>query len=587
LAVVLFYEQSKIKGFEFDMATSVQDDHYPEDWKVVFQPSKALPENYALNQSSTMFEQGKVCLPSAKPVVCDTIKNEDVSITLRDGTVIYADVFRPANQSTPLPVLVNLSSYGKTTPVYAPNNVPKSWFTGLGKFEAADAGIFTAHGYVIVNTDNRGAYKSGGNIHYWGLVDAMDGYDVVEWAAQQVWSSGKVATFGSSWLAISQWFIAALKPPHLSAIVPWNGFTDLYRDSLVWGGIPDTKFAGLIADTLTGEHQTERIDVMAEQYPLMNPYWADKRARLEEVTVPAYIVADGTSILHTLGTLEGARRIQSKEKWLRINDTQEWYDMYEPSNVDDVIQFLDYYLKGVDNSWPSRTPKVRVAVMDPGSNPTARRETKFTDWPIPETVYTKYYLDSKNGSLSQDPVSDVSYVTYDATTGNANFSYTFTQDAQIIGYTSLRLYVEAQGATDMDLFVSVEKIDEQGIAIRPRPGTIADMQEECIKAVDCVPAGPAGRLRVSLRDLDDSLSTSFWPVHSFTQPKKLTPGEIVAVDIGLLPRAHFFHAGQRLRLTVRGSCAEHDVLTINEGKHLIHTGGGYQAYLQLPLVPLE
>ena len=83
------------------------------------------------------------------------------------------------------------------------------------------------HDYVIVDVDARGAFKSEGDIQIFGEVDAGDGYDVIEWAARQAWSNGAVGMHGASWLAMAQWNIAATNPPHLKAINPWNGQSDL------------------------------------------------------------------------------------------------------------------------------------------------------------------------------------------------------------------------------------------------------------------------------------------------------------------------------------------------------------------------
>ena len=73
-------------------------------------------------------------------------------------------------------------------------------------------------------------------------LDAQDYYDLIEWAASQPWCAGRVGLMGVSYLAMSQWHVAALKPPHLRAIVPWEGVTDLYRELAFHGGIPETKF---------------------------------------------------------------------------------------------------------------------------------------------------------------------------------------------------------------------------------------------------------------------------------------------------------------------------------------------------------
>jgi predicted acyl esterase len=100
-----------------------------------------------------------------------------------------------------------------------------------------------ANGYVVLNPDTRGAYTSGGNLVFWGRQLAEDGYDFIEWAAAQDWSNGRIGLAGNSWLAISQWFIAAERPPHLAAIAPLSVTDDVYTGTGYPGGIFNSGFA--------------------------------------------------------------------------------------------------------------------------------------------------------------------------------------------------------------------------------------------------------------------------------------------------------------------------------------------------------
>lgn len=67
-------------------------------------------------------------------------------------------------------------------------------------------------------------------------------FDVIEWAALQTWSSGKVGLLGISYFAGSQWRVAARQPKGLSCIVPWEGMSDYYRDRCRHGGILSNTF---------------------------------------------------------------------------------------------------------------------------------------------------------------------------------------------------------------------------------------------------------------------------------------------------------------------------------------------------------
>lgn len=116
---------------------------------------------------------------------------------------------------------------------------------------------------------------------------------------------------------MSQWFIAAQQPPHLVAIAPWEGATDFYRDTLARGGIPYPYdlFWSFIEGTKVGREGKESITTMLKKYPLYNEYWEDKRAKLDQIKVPAYILASYSSSLHTSGSIRAFNELGSREKW--------------------------------------------------------------------------------------------------------------------------------------------------------------------------------------------------------------------------------------------------------------------------------
>ena len=101
-----------------------------------------------------------------------------------------------------------------------------------------------------MNADARGAGGSEGDVRSWGSAEGEDGHDLVEQIAVQPWCTGRVALAGNSWLAVSQWFIAAQQPPHLTAIAPLEGSGDMLREMLVRGGVPNFGFLNMIQDSL-------------------------------------------------------------------------------------------------------------------------------------------------------------------------------------------------------------------------------------------------------------------------------------------------------------------------------------------------
>lgn len=318
---------------------------------------KALPVNAprvrypGFKQETFILKAGSIRREGTMPLPCDILLERDVPVKMRDGVTIYADVFRPVNGES-CPAILAWSPYGKEVGGQMLDDVPmrsgvaKNATSGLEKFEGPDPAYWVAHGYAVVNPDKRGAYMSEGNLLYWGHEDALDGCDMIEWIASQKWCNGKVGMSGNSWLTVSQWFIAAERPKHLAAIAPWEGFSDHYRESSHRGGIPMPEFPEMIAETFSSAHgMLEDQPRMIVEHPFMCDYWRDKAARLENITIPAYVVASYTNSVHTHGTFAGYRRISSKEKWLRVHDTNEWFDYYTPENVEDLRRFFDHYLK--------------------------------------------------------------------------------------------------------------------------------------------------------------------------------------------------------------------------------------------------
>ena len=121
----------------------------------------------------------------------------DVEIPMRDGTVLRADIYRPI-RAEPVPVLVVRTPYGKSDQMR----------TGL-----ADPGRFARNGYAVVIQDCRGCFTSDGEFYPWRH-EAKDGYDTVEWAALQEWSTTKVGMYGPSYLGTTQWSAAGEQPTH-------------------------------------------------------------------------------------------------------------------------------------------------------------------------------------------------------------------------------------------------------------------------------------------------------------------------------------------------------------------------------------
>lgn len=587
---------------------------------------KALPVDAprvrypGFNPDTLILKAGSVRREGAIPLPCDILLERDVPIRLRDGVTIYADVFRPVGDEA-CPALLAWSPYGKEIggqmldDVPMRSGVPLSATSGLEKFEGPDPAYWVAHGYAIINPDKRGAYMSEGNLLYWGHEDALDGCDVIDWIASQKWSNGKVGMTGNSWLTVSQWFIAAERPEHLAAIAPWEGFCDHYRESGTRGGIPAPEFPEMIAETFASAHgMLEDQPRMIVERPFMCDYWEDKAARVENIEIPAYVVASYTNSVHTHGSFAGFRRMASKEKWLRVHNTSEWFDYYTPENVEDLRRFFDHYLKGIDNGW-EQTPRVRLSVLNPGGTDIVGRAEE--DFPLARTQYHKLYLSTADSALLTSLPADQAVSEYqsDSARHEVTYRYRMERPTEITGYMKLHLWVSAPDHDDMDLAVRVEKLSRDGQPLPDRTGNLI---------------AATGLMRVSMRQLDEARSTEAEPYYTFTTEQKLKPGEIVPVEIEIWPMGLYFDEGEILQLTVGAyqpanaaipfgsasisvprdgftympgqpvemitvggnatQCADPTEVVVspathNAGRHRIYTGGEYDSYLYVPVIP--
>ena len=512
---------------------------------------------------------------AADGIVCD----QDVPVKMRDGCKLYCDIYRPKDESRKIPVILSWSWFGKRPgdgmSEWQIMGVPPGTVSKCTKFESADPLYWCYQGYAVANVDIRGSGHAEGDVHIFTHQDAQDGYDFIEWIAQQYWCNGNVGMFGNSAVAIHQYHIAQTQPPHLACIAPWESSTDIYRESLYEGGIPALSFNEFIVGSVTGNGGVDDQVAMARKYPFMNGYWRDKIPDFSKIRIPVYATA-GMSHFHLRGTINAFRKIRTRKKWIRMHRDFEWADTYNPDNLEDLKRFYDRYLKDIYNGW-ELTPRVRLDVMDAyDCDYQLKRPEK--SFPIERTVYTRYYLDAERMTMHNNPVSVESKVSYDAKTEEAVFDMEFTEDTELTGYMFLRLFVEADGHDDMDMFINIQKADKDGNWI---PWS----------ALDEPHPGAWGKIRVSRRELDTELSTDFNPVMAHNREFKLSKGEIASCDIEIVPSCRIWHKGEKLRVQIAGRYIRGDWFepltwdADNRGRHIIHTGGQYESFIQVPVIP--
>ncbi|WWD19964.1 hypothetical protein CI109_104437 [Kwoniella shandongensis] len=548
----------------------------------------------------------------ARAVDCDITVEHDVEVIVRDGCRLYVDIFRPTNASGPIPAILSYSPFGKKFSGLCFINDTKATIayqlgvtlddvSGLEKFEALDPSHWCGRGYAIVNVDGRGAGDSDGGMVIMGSQEGEDGYDVIEAIAKKEWCNGNIGLAGNSHLGIVQWFIAQQQPPSLKAIAPWEACSDLYREQFVRGGIFNISNFDFIANNIlqggTG------VEDFAEMYRrtnggLINDYWADKRANLKSIKIPAYITGSEFSGIHGMGSLRGFMELDTKDKWFRWCGTQEWYDIWADKESNDDLQgFFDTFLKGENNGWREKTPKVRVSVLRFGKEEPIN-DIVVPDFPIPNTDYRTLYMTADSKLTPDVPAPGVVSYPSQEPGGKVSFSYTFEKQTRIVGLPKAVLYMSCDDHDDFSVSVQLRKCDANGKPLKHF--TIPFSKTPITDAEDCTPVstilihtGSVGMLRASHRHFDPSKSIHpQYPYHTHDRIEKVSPGNVVELQVGIWAMGVQYEKGESIRVDISASnplwleLNAGALLEGNNGVHKVHLGGEYQSKIILPFVDI-
>jgi hypothetical protein len=389
---------------------------------------------------------------------------------------------------------------------------------------------------------------------------------------------------GVSYLAISQWAVAAERPPHLAAICPWEGFTDAYRDLARPGGVREDGFVIMWTTMLrvaSGKPVTFRYE--QKRRALRDAWWEARARDIEKIDVPALVCGSFSDHdLHSRGSFDGFRRISSEHKWLYTHRGPKWATYYSPEALAVQAQFFDHFLRDEDTGILER-PSVRVEVREDAD--TVSSVHQVADWPPPGTTWRELHLDAEHRALSDSPSPEPTAVSWRTRGDGLTFRWQVEADTEVVGPMSARLWVSAPRGGDVSLFLGVTKErDGCQVGFEGSYGFRGDMVTH-------------GMLRASHRRLDPSLSEPERPVHTHTEEVPLEPGEIVPVEIALLPSATLFRAGDVLRLDIRGNWPlPRNPLTgqfpvgyqpSHRGTCVLHTGGEHESTLRVPMAPSQ
>ena len=563
-------------------------------------------------KSGQLFDPQAVVTEPDPDILCEY----DVRIPMSEGFSVTANIFRSkmaADKNEKVPVVMCAHPYNnhltpalRKTPLGGPPQqyrlIPqaggKPVFSKLTSWESPDPNFWIPAGYALVNMNLPGYANSEGPPSAFSEHQGKCYYEAIEWVAKQPWCSGKVGLNGVSFLAISQYYVAACQayggaPPSLCCISPWEGLTDPYRDIFAFGGLSDVGFptfwwATEVKPSING---TEEDFVKSDgciptdylkNHPFYDAFWKAKAARLEEITVPMLVCASFSDHgLHTTGSFRAFEKAKSKHKWVYTHRTGKWVSYYSPEVQEMTKDFMDCFLKDDTSSGFLDTPPVRLEVR---SSLDEIHEIRYEhEWPLARTQYTKLYLSGQPQSLAFEKPEQAMEVVYPVKNGNALFNFKLTEDTELSGYMKLKVWVEARpgkaGETspdDMAIFVAVNKLDRDGNAVYFN-GSVGNKRDMVTRG-DC---------RVSRRELDPVESTEWHPVQIGTSEQKLKAGEIVAVDIELYPSSTFFSAGESLQLIIASneiipSPPYRKDVSCNHGEHVLHFGGNYDSHLLAP-----
>lgn len=561
----------------------------------------------------------------------------DVPAVMRDGTTLYADVYRPAD-GEPHPVILVRLPYDKAQAMLISYAHPV-WYA--------------QHGYIVVMQDTRGRYASQGDFYPFKY-EMTDGYDSVEWAAALPGSNGKVGMYGFSYVGATQLLAAVMKPPHLTCIVPgltgsqyYDGWTynggalalsfalswslnlsmdtahrrqDAELEAAVSAGFPNTASLsymlpltefGLLKDSDIAPYF---FDWLA--HPTYDDYWKQWSidSRYDQIEVPALHFGGWYDIFRD-GVLKNFNGIQQSGGNEIARDNQKlvvgpWYHIpwsqhtgqidfgAEAHGIFDDLQlrWFDYWLKGIDNGVIDE-PRVRLFLM--GDNRWLEADT----WPLPNTQETPFYLHSGgranslegDGRLSRDVPGDEA--------PDINVFDPHYPTPSFGGHSCCFPHISPMGPADQrpvevfhTVLVYTSDVLENDLTIAGNVtatlwATSSTVDADfTVKLVDVYPDGRAinlteGILRARYRD-------------SLEVPELLQPDEVYQLTLAVGNTCNVFKAGHRIRVEVAHSNFPHWDRNTNTGnvpaadtysdmqvsQHLIFHDHNRPSHITLPVV---
>lgn len=509
------------------------------------------------------------------------------TITLRDGVKLFADVYLPAAEGR-YPTIVIRTCYGVQRDGGHQDKIR-----------------FAQQGYAVVFADVRGRYESEGQ---WNPFrdEAKDGYDVIEWAAAQSFSNGKVGMQGGSYLGHNQWAAMSQAPPHLVCAFPGVASTNIYANWITMGGafrlsfnygwgvvrMPNRIMLPQYWHTEAYTPEELKYDNILRHLPLndgdlqsagyavkhyrewlkhesYDEYWKaiSDEERFQKMNVPAQVYG-GWFDIFLMGTINGYMGMRNKAATPEARagarmiigpwghgPSQSFggVDFGPTANMkmfDRELQFFDFHLKGINNGINLEDP---VQLLYMGVN----KWRSEKDYPIPGTTYTNFYLSGTghsnavrgDGKLTVDPpkAAGVDTYTYDPkspvmTLGGNNCCGTPTE----AGPLDQRPIERREDVLVYSSDFLQEPLTIAGpVKMKLFAATDGPDTDWMIKLVDVYPDGTA--MPVS----EGILRARFR--EGLDKLKLLTPNQVYEYTIELTGTANVFLPGHRIRVDITSS----------------------------------
>lgn len=502
----------------------------------------------------------------------DTIVEHDVAVKMRDGTGLYADVYRPKGRGT-YPVVVTRTPYSKDADRFVER-----------------ARYFASAGYAYVIQDLRGRGHSEGEFYPF-FNEASDGYDTLTWAAKQSWSTGALGTIGASYGAWTQWLCAAANPPNLVTMISEAAPPDFFQclpyqngvlslSMLSWlvqlDGKSDQDISSIDWDELLKQRPLTSLDARCGrriqawqdwlQHDSEDEYWAQIafNRRLDRVSLPVFHISGWYddvligALLNYMGMVSARNGASAFQKLLigpwphRINTTSRFGSIdFGKNGIIDLFdvqrRWFDYWLQHRSGDI-LKEPPVRFYVM--GSN-TWKDDTS---WPPTALALTPLYLHSRgnantlkgDGTLDAqlpgtepadeyiyDPESPVPFLQEPGwlQLGGPDDYGTVERREDVLVYSTGPLEEDIQviGPLIVRLFASSSAVDTDFTA----------------KVLDAMPNGYVMRLN------DGIIRARFRC--SLDRPTPISPGVVYEYTVNCWATGYVFKKGHRIRLELSSS----------------------------------